>query len=120
MPSKMYDLGYEYESCCSSPASEKPDSKKKRKDYPCLYVRGKDLPEMEVDKDGYGIATIKFRVQGYRSPAEGEKSIELEVHELSESTPANGSSKGSKDAGDMLEEEFSKTGSEENDEAEAE
>jgi len=55
---------------------------KKRKEYPCLYIRGKAIPKLEVGEDGMGTATIKFRILGYREPTEGEKTLELEVHEI--------------------------------------
>lgn len=119
MASKMHTLGYEYEYGCCAPEKTDSGEKKKRIEYPCLYIRGKQIPEMTVDKDGFGMATIKFRVQGYRSPAEGEKSLELEVHEISESMPADGkATKSSKDAGDMLNAELENIGSESEDDSE--
>jgi hypothetical protein len=77
---KMYDVSYEWDSSCCVPADG--EKKEKRKEYPCLYLRGKDIPKMEVDEDGFGVATIKFRILGYREPSEGEKTLELEVHEI--------------------------------------
>ena len=77
---KMHDVSYEWESGCCAPEST--SDKKKRKEYPCLYIRGKAIPKMEVDEDGFGVATIKFRILGYREPTVGEKTLELEVHEI--------------------------------------
>lgn len=109
----MHDLGYEYDYSCS-PCCGGSDEKKKRKEYPCLYIRGKAIPEMKVDADGFGTATIKFRILGFRSPAEGEKSLELEVQEISGSGPKEG--KGPEDAGDMLEAELSRGSADDDDE----
>lgn len=81
----MYDVSYEYESA-GEPVAGKDNATSKnktRKEYPCLYIRGKDIPEMDVGDDGMGTATIKFRIIGYREPNEGEKTLELEVHEIS-------------------------------------
>jgi hypothetical protein len=81
---KMHDVSYEYESYgCGQPACPTSTANKKtRKEYPCLYIRGKAIPKMEVDDEGFGTATIKFRILGYREPSEGEKTLELEVHEI--------------------------------------
>lgn len=78
----MHDVSYEWESCSPCCAGESKEGDKKRKEYPCLYIRGKAIPKMDVDEDGFGIATIKFRILGYREPSEGEKTLELEVHEI--------------------------------------
>jgi hypothetical protein len=79
---KMTDLSFTWgdsDGCCA-PA---PTGKKKepRKEYPTLYIRCKgELPDLPVGKDGVGMAKIKFKVLGYRTPTDGDKTIELEVH----------------------------------------
>jgi len=78
----MHDVSYEWETCSPCCNSDSKEEGKKRKEYPCLYIRGKSIPKMEVDEDGFGVATIKFRILGYREPSEGEKTLELEVHEI--------------------------------------
>ena len=111
---KMHDLSYEWDcSPCCAP-SESKGEKKKRKEYPCLYIRGKAVPKLEVDEDGVGTATIKFRVIGQRNPSEGEKSLEIEVHEIgSGGMEMEDDSGEEKDSGDALNAELDKVASKE-------
>lgn len=122
---KMHDISYEWSTLCSSEksSSEKSDYKK-RKEYPCLYIRGKELPELEVSEDGYGVAKIKFRVLGYREPSEGEKTLELEVHEIGSEGAAEGTEEkkkpSKKDTVESLDESFEEISKKDGEEEESE
>ena len=76
---KMIDLGHEYPT--SPMAVEVEVEKKSRKDYPCIYLRGdqvpKDLPE------GKFYAMVEMRVAGMRDPSDGDKSLDLELLSMS-------------------------------------
>jgi len=90
------------------------DSKegKKRKEYPCLYIRGKAIPKLEVGEDGMGIATIKFRILGYREPTDGEKTLELEVYEIGGEGATMEETDTGDDEADGLDEAFDKVAKE--------
>lgn len=67
----MIDLGHEYESmCCEPTSSSKKGEKKKRVDYPTLYIRGTEMPELG-EGEFYFIA--KGKKVGYRAPVNGDK-----------------------------------------------
>lgn len=74
----MIDLGQEYN---PTTAVEVEVEKKSRKDYPCIYLRGdqvpKDLPE------GKFYAMVEMRVAGMRDPSDGDKSLDLELLSMS-------------------------------------
>jgi hypothetical protein len=81
MAKDMIDLGTEYklsEPCCATEAPSGKKESKTRIDYPTLYIRGKDLPELP-DGEFYFIA--KGKKVGYRDPinGDGEKSCEIAV-----------------------------------------
>jgi len=110
---KMHDVSYEYDSAMCSPDSK---DAKKRKEYPGLYIRGKAIPKLEVGEDGMGTATIKFRILGYREPTEGEKTLELEIHEIGGvGATMEDTDTGDDDEKDGLDEAFDKVAKEYND-----
>lgn len=116
----MHDVSYEWDCSPCCPAETKSDGKK-RKEYPCLYIRGKAIPKMDVDDDGFGTATIKFRILGYREPSEGEKTLELEVHEIgSEGATMEETKKPEKESTDDLDDTFEKIAKKDKGEADEE
>lgn len=68
----MIDLGHEYDLCCPSACKED----EKRVDYPTLYVRGKDLPELPSG-EFYFIA--KAKKIGERRPIDSKENQSCEI-----------------------------------------
>jgi hypothetical protein len=80
----MIDLGYSYET--SMP--EKSDEPKMH--YPEICVRGDKIPKLP---EGEFYAVVKARVVGMRDPADGEKSVDIELVNMSGSVPEAGAMK---------------------------
>ena len=77
----MINLGHTSGGDMPEEATSSPD--KERIDYPTIYVRERDGMKLPELPKGEFYAVIKGRVAGYRDPADGEKSVDLEVMSMS-------------------------------------
>lgn len=76
---KMIDLGQEYPSPVE--VEVEVEKKKTRKDYPCIYLRGDQVPKSLPEGKFY--AMVEMRVAGMRDPSDGQKSLDLELLSMS-------------------------------------
>jgi hypothetical protein len=76
----MIDLGYTYET--SEPEMAKTEDKP-RIDYPQIYIRERKGIKVPKFPGGDFYTVMKVRVAGFRDPTDGEKSVDLEVMEMS-------------------------------------
>jgi len=78
----MIDLGHTYPSQPAEP--EMPETPKEPSvDYPQIYIRERKGMKVPKFPEGEFYTVMKVRVAGFRDPTDGEKSVDLEVMEMS-------------------------------------
>jgi hypothetical protein len=113
--SGMMDLGKEYGSGMESVPAPTGKRGKKMIDYPTLYIRGKELPELP---SGEFYFMCKGKKIGYRDPVDDneEKSCEIAVMEFKPMGEAPSKMKKEKSSADGLEKKLKEMAGEETEE----